>query len=178
MPIRSERRRAAQKKEQARIWGAFSGIAISLVPAIVPRLPIVIVAVLAVLWFASWPMARNGYKCHLRIAGAAFLMLVHGCIIATFGYWIWPRITVSPEHVSFRGYPGETFNFSVRNGRADDVYEVQIPFLIGYNKHLDSKFSVKVTSNGDPLIVSTMITTTVTGKGQMHTKFCRMSRKF
>jgi hypothetical protein len=38
----------------------------------------------------------------------------------------------------------------VRNGRADDVYEVKIPFLIGYNKHFQDKFSAKVMPNGDP----------------------------
>ena len=70
--------------------------------------------------------------------------------IALFGWWVWPRITVSPTRISFAGYPNETFNFSVRNQRADDVYDVQIPFLIGYNKHLDDKLSVKVASNGDP----------------------------
>ena len=48
------------------------------------------------------------------------------------------------------GYPNETFNFSVRNGRSDDVYDVQIPFLIGYGKNFEDKFSVKVMPNGDP----------------------------
>ena len=150
MASRSERRRAAQKKEQARIWGVFATIVMALTPSIVPRLPIFILVVLSVLWIASWRMARDGYKYHLHIAWAVVLMCVHGTIITAMGYWIWPRITVSPTQVSFQGYPGETFNFSVRNGRADDVYDVQIPFVIGYGKHLDSKFSAKVMPNGDP----------------------------
>lgn len=150
MPSRSERRRAAQKKEQGRIWGAFAGVAGALVPSIVPRLPVVIVTVLVVLWLASWQMARDGYKYRLSIKWVVVLMLVHGSIFATMGYWIWPKIAVSPAQVSFQGYSNETFNFSVRNGRADDVYDVQIPFLIGYNKHFENKVTAKVAATGDP----------------------------
>ena len=74
----------------------------------------------------------------------------HGALLAVSGYWLWPRITVSPAQVSFQGYQNETFNFSARNGRADDVYDVQIPFLIGYNKHYEDKLSARVMPNGDP----------------------------
>lgn len=147
---RAERRRAAQKKEQGRIWGAFAGIAVALVPSIVPRLPVVIVVVLVILWLASWPMARNGYRYHMHLTWVVILMLAHGGMLYAIGYWIWPRITVSPTVVSFRGYPNETFNFSARNGRADDVYDVQIPFLIGYGKNFQDKLSAKVMANGDP----------------------------
>ncbi len=150
MPTRAERRRAEHRKEQGRIWGVFTGIAMSVVPALVPRIPIFIVAVLVVLWLASLPMARNGYKYHVALKWVVVLMLVHGSTLATMGYLIWPRITVSPTRVSFLGYQNETFNFSVRNGRADDVYDVQIPFLIGYNKHLEDKLTAKVMANGDP----------------------------
>jgi len=147
---RAKRRKAEQKKEQGRIWGALAALTVALVPSIVPRLPVVITIVLAVLWLASWRMARDGYKYHLSTKWAVVLMLVHGVIVTAMGYWIWPRITVSPSHVSFRGYPDETFNFSARNGSADDVYDVQIPFLIGYNKHYQDKISAKVAPNGDP----------------------------
>ena len=95
-------------------------------------------------------MARDGYKYRLAVRWAVVVMLVHGSVIAVIGYWIWPRITVSPSSVSFRGYPNETFNFSVRNGRADDVYDVEIPFLIGYGKKFQDKFSVKVVPSGEP----------------------------
>jgi hypothetical protein len=147
---RRERRRAEQKKEQARIWGAFAAVAMGLIPSIAPRLPIVIATALTVLWLASWRMARDGYKYHLPAKWSVLVMLIHGSIFATMGYWIWPRITVSPAHVSFYGFTNETFNFSVRNGRADDVYDVQIPFLIGHNKHFEDKLSAKVMPNGDP----------------------------
>src|SRR5260221_1764690 len=150
MVSRGERRRAAQKKEQGRIWGAFAGVAVALVPSIVPRLPVVIVMVLVVLWIASWRMARDGYKYRLSTKWVVVLMLFHGSVIASVGYWIWPRITVSPSQVSCLGYPNETFNFSVRNGRADDVYDVQIPFLIGYSKRFEDKLTAKVMPNGDP----------------------------
>lgn len=122
----------------------------ALVPSIVPRLPAVIATVLGVLWLASWRMARDGYRYHLPVKWAVVLMVVHGSAIAGLGYWIWPRITVSPPRISFQGFPNEMFNFSVRNGRADDVYDVQIPFLIGYNKHFENKLTAKVRANGDP----------------------------
>src|SRR5579863_3988102 len=98
---REQRRRKERKKEQARIWGGFAGVAMALMPSIVPRLPLFIVTVLIALWLASWRMARDGYKCHLSIKWVVVLMLVHGRILATMGYFIWPKITISPAHVSF-----------------------------------------------------------------------------
>jgi len=148
---RKQRRRDAQKKEQARIWGGFAGIAVALVPSIVPRLPVVIVAVLLVLWLASWPMARDGYRYHLALKWAGALMLAHGALIAGLGYWMWPRISVTPAQVSFGGYPNETFNFSIQNGRAEDVYDVQVPFFIGRDKHFEDKLSAKIIGNVEPL---------------------------
>ena len=150
MGTRKERRRANQKKEQGRIWGAFAGVAMALVPSIVPRLPIFIGTVLTVLWLATWRMARDGYKYRLSIKWSIVLMIVHGSVFAAMGYFIWPRITVNPARVSFNGNPNETFNFSVRNGRSDDVYDVQIPFLIGYNRHFEDMLSAKVVPNGEP----------------------------
>jgi hypothetical protein len=80
-----------------------------------------------------------------------FLFFVaHVVAIATVGYFVWPRITVSPSHISFAGYPNETFNISVRNERSDDVYDVQIPFFIGRDKRFEDKLSAKVLPNGDP----------------------------
>jgi hypothetical protein len=149
-PGRAERRRAEQKKEQGRVWGVFTGIGASIVLPFLPRIPAVIAAALVILWFASWPMARNGYKYHLPIKRFVIVVLLHGSLLAAMGYWIWPRITISPAKVSFRGYPNETFNFSVRNGRADDIYDVQIPFLIGYKKRFEDKLSAKVSPNGEP----------------------------
>jgi hypothetical protein len=149
-PGRAERRRAEQKKEQGRLWGVFTGIAMSVIPWLVPRIPSVIVPILVVLWFSSWPMARNGYKYHLSIKWFVVVVLIHGSVLAAMGYWIWPRITINPGKVSFSGYPNETFNFSVRNGRADDVYDVQIPFFIGRNKHFEDKLSAKVIGNVEP----------------------------
>lgn len=150
MSRRDRRRRADQKKEQRRIWGVFAGLLVALGPILLTRVPWVIVAILFVLWIASWPMARHGYKYDLRIKWVAALMLFHGSVFATVGYFVWPRITVNPKRVSFRGYPNETFNFSVRNGRADDVYDVQIPFFIGRNKHFEDKLSAKVIGNVEP----------------------------
>lgn len=148
---RTARRRAEQRKEQARIWGTFEAVAIALVPFIVPRLPLAIITALLVILAASWPMARDGYKYRLPTRWAACVMLAHAGVLALLGYAFWPRITVSPDHVAFQGFPNETFNFSVKNGRSDDVYDVEIPILIGYGKHWDSKLSAKTIPNSsDP----------------------------
>lgn len=147
---RAERRLVERKKEQGRIWGVFGAVALALLPFIVPRIPLAIGIALFVIWLASWRMARDGYKFRLSRKWAACVMLAHGGALALVGYLVWPGITVSPARISFAGYPNETFNFSVKNGRSDDIYDVQIPFLIGYGKHFEDKLSAKVVSNGDP----------------------------
>ena len=149
MPTRA-RRRAEQKRHQARIYGSVGAVALALTPFLIPRLPLWIAAALVVIWLVSWPMARDGYKYGVATKWAIGIMLVHGLVLVALGYFVWPRITVGPTQVWFRGYPNETFNFSVRNGRSDDVYDVQIPFLIGYSRHLEDDFSAKVMPNGDP----------------------------
>jgi hypothetical protein len=84
-----------------------------------------------------------------RVKRIGFLAL-HIALVVCLGYVVWPRITVSPRHTVFAGYPNETFNFSVKNNRDDDVYDVQIPFPIGRDRHLEDKLSAKVLPNGDP----------------------------
>jgi hypothetical protein len=121
----------------------------ALIPAIVPRSPMFIVAALIIVFLVGIQAARYGYVDRPSRRTLAIILLGHTVAIALFGWWIWPRITVNPTRISFAGYPNETFNFSVRNERADDIYDVQIPFLIGYNKHLQDKLSAKVASNGD-----------------------------
>jgi hypothetical protein len=95
-------------------------------------------------------MARYGYVYNLPLRWSLAIFLLHGAALAALGYRVWPSITVSPRQVLFQGFPDETFNFSVTNGRADDVYDVQIPLNVGNGRHLDSKLSAKVTPNGDP----------------------------
>jgi hypothetical protein len=151
---RAERRlaeqKAKQKGEQGRAWGIFGAVALALVPWVVPRLPAALISALGVIWLASWPMARNGYKYRLATGWTFCVMIAHAVPLIVLGYFVWPRITISPHRIVFEGYPGETMNFSVRNGRADDVYDVQVPFLIGYNKHFEDKLSARVMPNGEP----------------------------
>jgi hypothetical protein len=98
--------------------------------------------------FSDYPSGEGGgFKWFVRWT---FLAVVSVSISAAWGGFWWQRITVSPEKVSFQGYQDETFNFSVRNGRSDDAYDVQVPFLIGYGKHFEDKLSAKVIQNGDP----------------------------
>lgn len=148
MPTRA-RRLAEEKKKQGQTYGILGVVAMALVPFLIPRLPFWIALALVVILIASWPMARDGYKYKLPIKWSIGIMVIHGLLLAALAYFIWPRITISPPRVSFAGYVNETFNFSIRNGRSDDVYDVQIPFLIGYNKHLQDKLSATVASNGD-----------------------------
>jgi hypothetical protein len=149
MPTRS-RRLAEQKKHQGKIYGVLGAVAMALVPFVVPRLPVAMGIALGAIWLVSWPMARNGYVYKMPTKWAIGVMAIHGGLLAILGYAVWPRLTISPSKMSFEGYPNETFSFSVRNGSADDVYDVQIPFLIGYDRHFEDKLSAKVTSNGDP----------------------------
>jgi hypothetical protein len=105
-------------------------------------------AVCLVYAFHDYPSkAPDGFR---RFVRWVFLIGVCASVASIWGRFWWQRITVSPSHVSFEGYPNETFNFSVRNERSDDVYDVQVPFLIGYGKHYEDKLSAKVMPNGDP----------------------------
>jgi hypothetical protein len=91
------------------------------------------------------PRGVDGFQRFVRWGA---LLLICAAVSSAWGEYWWQ--TISPQRVSFLGYPNETFNFSVRNGRSDDVYDVQIPFLIGYDKKFQDKFQVKVLPNGDP----------------------------
>ena len=144
------RRKAEARKRKGHTWQLCSAVLMALIPAIVPRTPTFIVVSLVVVFLVGIQAARYGYVDRPGRRILALILLGHALAIALFGWWVWPRITISPSKLSFAGYQNETFSFSIRNGRADDVYDVQIPFSIGYNKHLDDKFSAKVTSNGDP----------------------------
>ena len=83
---RRERRRGEQRKEQARIWGVFEAVALAVALYLVPRLPMAIVAALSVLWVASWPVARNGYKYRLAIKWTVCIMIAPRCIVGSL--WI------------------------------------------------------------------------------------------
>lgn len=122
----------------------------ALIYPLVPKSPVLIVEALAVVFVVGIQAARFGYVDKPSKRTLSLILVAHAALLTFLGWVLWPQIIISPERVSFAGYAGETFNFSVRNGRADDVYDVQIPFLIGYGKHYDSKFSVKVMPNGDP----------------------------
>ena len=98
--------------------------------------------------FSDYPTrGDDGFR---RFVRWTFLVILCASTSSIWGWFWWQRITVSPARVSFEGYPNETFNFSVRNGRSDGVYDVQIPFPIGHGKHFEDKFSAKVAPNGDP----------------------------
>jgi hypothetical protein len=144
------RRKAEARKKRGHAWQLCSAVLMALIPAIVPKSPTFIVVSLIVVFLVGIQAARYGYVDRPSRRTLAIILLGHAVVLALFGWWVWPIITVSPSHISFAGYPNETFNFSIRNGRADDVYDVQIPFLIGYNKHLEDKLSAKVAPNGDP----------------------------
>ena len=98
--------------------------------------------------FSDYP--RAGERTFQVVVRWVFLIISCASLPAAWGSYWWQRIAVTPEQVSFQGYPDETFNFSVRNGRSYDVYDVQIPFLIGYARHLDAKLSAKVEGESEP----------------------------
>jgi len=85
-----------------------------------------------------------------RIVRWVFLVVTCGSLSVAWGSYWWERIRISPERLAFRGFADETFNLSERNGMSYDVYDIQIPFLVGYNKHFDDKLSAKTVPNSDP----------------------------
>lgn len=149
MPTIARRKQEARKRK-GHVWQVFSAVLLALIPFVAPKTPLAIVLALTAVFVAGIPAARYGYLDRPSKTALALILIVQGLAIAFVGFIAWPRITVSPGRVSFRGYPNETFDFSVRNGRSDDVYDLQIPFLIGYNKHLQDKLSAKVVPNNDP----------------------------
>src|ERR1700761_3416330 len=64
--------------------------------------------------FSDYP--RTGERRFQIVVRWIFLAIICTSIPAAWGSFWWQRIVVTPERVSFRGYPDETFNFSVRNG--------------------------------------------------------------
>ncbi|MGA9042236.1 MAG: hypothetical protein WB421_17015 [Terriglobales bacterium] len=144
------RRKAEARKRRGLAWDVLSVGLMALIPTIVPRTPTFIVVALVAVFLCGIKAAQYGYVDRPSKGILATILFGHVAALVLLGWWIWPRVVVSPSHISFRGYPDETFNFSVRNGRADDVYDVQIPFLIGYDKHFENKLAAKVIPNSDP----------------------------
>ena len=117
---------------------------------VLPKYPQILILCAVIAFFASIPVARTGYLDRSPTKFWIPVLCIQGIAIGLLFWSIWPRIAVSPKRISFEGFPNETFNFSVRNGRVDDVYDVQIPFFIGRDKHLEKKITAKVFPNGDP----------------------------
>ena len=63
-----------------------------------------------------WGFARSTAK---RISFICLSTL----IVMGLGYTRWPRMTISPEHVTF-SQPFASFHFRIRNRTADDAYDV------------------------------------------------------
>jgi hypothetical protein len=145
--------RKEERERQSRIRGKISssGAFVSgLLLFVLPRTGTWISIDLSVALIAS---LHNAWYCWglvpTTVRRVGFLIL-HIGVACGVAYSVWPRIMVSPSHVAFAGYPNETFSFSVKNDRSDDVYDVQIPFLIGHDKNLDAKLSAKVSPTSDP----------------------------
>jgi hypothetical protein len=149
MPTAARTRRE-KRKRKAGAWAGLGCVVMAIGAFVLPKYPGILIVCAVVAFAASIPVAQTGYIDRAPKEAWLPILSAHAVAIALLFWLIWPAITVSPRRVSFAGYPNETFNFSVRNGRVDDVYDVQVPFLIGYNKHLDGKISAKVGPTGDP----------------------------
>jgi hypothetical protein len=144
---REERERQSRIRNKISSCGAFvSGLLLFVLPRtgtwISIDLSVALIASLYSVWYC-WGLVPTMAK---RVG----FLILHIGVACGVAYAVWPRITVSPAHVAFAGYPNETFSFSVKNDRSDDVYDVQIPFLIGHDKHFDDKLSAKVLPTSDP----------------------------
>lgn len=144
---KEERERQSRIKNGIASCGAFvSGLLLFVLPRtgvwISTDLSVAVLFSLYCVWYC-W-----GF--HATTARRLGFLIIHIGVASGIAYAVWPRITISPDRVIFAGYPDETFNFSVKNNRSDDVYDVQIPFPIGHDKHFEDKLSAKVWPNGDP----------------------------
>jgi len=145
--------RKEEREKQSRIKNgiaAMASIVTGLVLFSLPRIGSWIVIDLSLAWLLSLYCAWHCWSLPSTWPKRFGFTILHALLIAALGFIVWPRIKVSPPQVKFLGFPNETFNFSARNERSDDVYDVQIPFLVGYNKRYEDKLSAKVIPNGDP----------------------------
>jgi hypothetical protein len=145
--------RREEREKQSRIKNGIAscGATVSgLFLFVLPRTGTWICADLSVAVLVSLYCVWHCWGFHPTPAKRLGFLILHIGVASAVAYIVWPRITVSPNHITFAGYPNETFNFSVKNERSDDVYDVQIPFLIGRDRHFEGKLSAKVSPNGDP----------------------------
>lgn len=143
------RRKAEARKKRGHVWQLFASVLMSLIPSMVPKSPAYIMVALIVVFAVGIQAARYGYVDKPSPRTLAAILAAHALALFLFGWLIRPQIRISPQHVLFQGFPNETLDFSVKNERDDDVYDIQIPFLIGYGRHLDDKFSAKILVGGD-----------------------------
>jgi hypothetical protein len=127
------RRRAEQKKHKARIWGYVSAAAMCIGPWLLPRSPIAIMLGAIVLFGCTVPVALNGYKYAAKWYQYVPIMLFHAVLMGFLGWYLWPKIVISPTSVSFIR-PYDSFSFQVKNQTSNDVYNVS-PIM-----HIDGKF--------------------------------------
>jgi hypothetical protein len=174
-----ERKEERERKSRIKTGIATVGTTVTgLLLFVLPRTGVWVVLNLSLAWLLSLYCV---WHCRglspTRVKRLGFLVL-HVIFVIGLSYAVWPRIKVSPDKVGFLGFPDETFNFSVRNERADDVYDVQIPFLIGHDKHFENKLSAKVLPNGDPPQRLYDDYNYCFGVGKDVKKSCRMNKKY
>lgn len=95
---------------------------VGIITAYEPRTPIFIIIAMTLSFALLW---HPGWNCWgLRNSRALRVMFLasHGILLAAFGWYIWPRVTISPKLVTFT--TGQSFRFRVRNETPDDAYMV------------------------------------------------------
>lgn len=72
-----------------------------------------------------------------------YFTMVQAVGYLALGWTVWPRIKVSPSHISFSGIPQERFYLSAKNDTDSDAYLVTVPIRVA--KGLDGKISADFT---------------------------------
>lgn len=142
--------RREERERRARIQNGIVTVGttvIGLLLFVLPRTGVSVAADLSVAWAFSLFCVWHCWGWYSTWRKRLGFLLLHTSLVIFLGSLVWPRIVVSPSVVKFQGFPNETFNFSVRNGRSDDIYDVQIPFLIGLGKNFENKLSAIVMPN-------------------------------
>lgn len=144
---REERDRQSKTNNSIATIGS---IMIGLLLFVLPRTGNWIIADLSLAFALSLYCVWHCWSLPVTLSKRVGFLILHLGAVSLLAYFVWPRIVVSPSRIAFAGYSGETFNLSVRNERSDDVYDVQIPFHIGHDKHFEDKLSAKIVSDGEP----------------------------
>ncbi len=141
------RRIAEQRKHKARLWGAAGAAILGILTFILPHTEFTTAWGLVIAFFVLVPLALNGYQYKAKWYVLTPLLVMHACLLGALGWWIWPRIQITPHSVRFSAYAEQRYDFAVSNPTEDDYYQIHIP--IKASDQVEDNFGLRIWN--DPL---------------------------